>query len=740
MNRGSNARHPAAEFAALQGAPSIHTLENELTKLPPRMAEMGNQVQYQIFYYNGLSCQQKKNNNVESRVSTKYYKGGKIQLKIRCFTGNAPEMRIVPGLGPVPLNAVVGAGAGFLDLHNVGREGLKGFVNDQAKEILNSAKIMRKIIIIGHSLGGRIVNMIAEKVNNFGYNFADKFIILTLGSVENANIDKLRNIKNFHQIMNVEDLVLNGLFHETKRAWQVTPLLKDVRPGELVVKNLPISWKKWPSLTKVFPDPKRRITWIKTKSPTYKDVHSDYDKKEGLLKEAVQYFENRIRINNSKQTNRNAENKRKVAQHLLRRALRRRQGGVQRPRAMTNENIKKVRQAARVPRNARLNARLRNNNAPAPAARRRAGMAEAIDPGAVMRVVMQVGEQNARTTAANLRQVLHRRSIAQTSIGDITRMMAWASGALNRAPAARLRNIQGRIGDAQMAIIIENITRQVGRLISETLSGTLDWGIAIALMEPADIARLQIRKNNGTNFSKNNLYGVAYTNQSKVMKNVYGFEQKKVGELTRTDKLKITSYVRTKIREDEDLSWVVPRLFNFVTRFFLNRLIEDIATPKVMAKVANLARRSAATLAPPAAWVIGASGYPVTGVAVRAGSALHRAWVTGRMEPVKSAIGKARNVVKQAGRGARTLGGSAVSLGKRAASALPGAGIINRARRNAAARQANQRERRARAPAQEVPAKLRRRLVREERQSNRAAVQKPSRVKIIKEKLVNATL
>jgi ribosome recycling factor len=183
MNRSSGENVPARR---LLSSHSVHEAEEIVSRYPLRASgNINTRVKYQIYYYNGLTCQQKRGENVESRIATRFFQDKKIQLKIRCFTGETHELKI-PGLGSVPLNAVVAAAGGFLKIDNTSRTLLKSFVDEQWKEIYKQMKLMRKVVIIGHSLGGRIVNMLAEKVNKLEPVFRNRFTIITLGAVEKA--------------------------------------------------------------------------------------------------------------------------------------------------------------------------------------------------------------------------------------------------------------------------------------------------------------------------------------------------------------------------------------------------------------------------------------------------------------------------------------------------------------------------------------------------------------------------
>lgn len=538
---------------------SIHTAEEQVAKRPLRAAnQTGTPVDYQIYYYNGLTCQQKRGENVESRISTKYYSNKRIQLKIRCFTGEGHPVVKVPGLGEVPVTALFGAVGEFAGAKILVRNLIKPFVKRQMEEILVSAKTMRKVYIIGHSLGGRIVNMIAEEVAKWPPVWRDKFTIITLGSVEKMNIGApgMRSL-DFTQVMNIDDLVLNGLFQAKRRAEEVRRIFGRTR--ELGANNrvgTTISnWKKWPSLKKVLEDKSDRIVWIETSGPRNANkIHGDYDKKEGLLKAIISQLDNRIRNNNARQANRLRQTQSKVRA--------RKQAGLLGKRVGARGKI--VSKWTK----AELNAARRQ------ASQRAVQRATAAPPvenqGHILNQVRNLIGPVRNASRTNILTFFS----DPTSLSQVASFMATARTIARFNIAQSIRNTAATLTNAQIDSMVDNVINTLKGIIMDTMSAKLDWSIAMVLLNSDNIKSLNVVKYGNKYFTPDELYRWASNNVPSEYNRLYSFipNPYKKSEISPAKKVQIRNYVRRKI-EEEGFPWVWPRLQSFLMKF-VNQVAE----------------------------------------------------------------------------------------------------------------------------------------------------------------------
>ena len=633
MNRRSGENVPARR---LLSSHSVHEAEEIVSRYPLRASgNINTRVKYQIYYYNGLTCQQKRGENVESRIATRFFQDKKIQLKIRCFTGETHELKI-PGLGSVPLNAVVAAAGGFLKIDDTSRTLLKSFVDEQWKEIYKQMKLMRKVVIIGHSLGGRIVNMLAEKVNKLEPVFRNRFTIITLGAVEKANLDKIDNLGNkYWQVMNVDDLVVkNMLFSGGKNnnyANRITKArdaavmrmsvnkLSNAENGQFVIPELPIPWVKWKSLTKVVLDKANKIVWIKTTATDPDKIHGDYDKKEGLIDAVLKYFTGMI-PNNNAQHIKNAKNIETAAGILYSlkknrtlglpptviKVLRKKAANIRSKNVnaafaniLFSMNKNRTRNSGRnananTGRNANANANTgRNANANANTGRN-------ANAGNLLRItrllpnlntlIRNTGEMKVKNLIS---LVSSKKQLIESLIEDVKLLLS-----------GRVSSVIGkRLTKEQLQPLIDIVLKQISRILVAAASENLDWSLSMILLEPDDINKLKLTKGNKTFFTTNNLYTMASNNKNLTHYPNGSLIPNRINKIDLETKRTITYYVRYQIRTNGP-TWFIPRLERIS-----KKMAEQIATGVIIhlaasggTKIAkDKALRLAFTLGPAAA-------------------------------------------------------------------------------------------------------------------------------------------
>jgi hypothetical protein len=588
-------------------------------------------VKYQIYYYNGLTCQQKRGENIESRVRTSYIgKNKEIQLKIRCSQVDVDQPQIwVPGLGYNPPQALVAAAGGFLGIETYARDKLNKFVNDQFKEIIAQAPAVRKIVIIGHSLGGRVVNMLIDKIKNYKppglelaknqwlKNWRKKFIFLTLGSVEKKGGRSLPKEMDFWQVMNVDDLVLNGLFNvSTLRINQIKRIMEgkaaNITQNRNMFNNANIKWKPWLSLRKRYVDPGERIIWIKTTATNPDKIHSDYDKRDGLINAVVAYFGNRMAGNNASNSERLAAAQKAVRQ--MRRGANRApltSGNKRQVRAMKtaaieakNERIaKRLRQAAARAKTT-LGARQKAPNANqggtnttsnsrqsvtnrARAALRTAGARIATAGGRVAELQLNLSgyEKVANVWRAaglgnignvTIRNMVHTAGSVKALVGEIGSVKEAMERGFVGEMTLLAKIFSTRVEDAMKNIAKSAAGKQIGKIFARYAAGEIDWSMAMVLLNADDILKLNIRKAGKNLFTPDEIYNWALQDPKSTF--YYSTNTKSLGyyvpnftagviRINAEKKREITNYVINKIASEGGLHWLVKRFTSFAAKF-----------------------------------------------------------------------------------------------------------------------------------------------------------------------------
>jgi hypothetical protein len=136
--------------------------------------------------------------------------------------------------------------------------------------------------------------------------------------------------------------------------------------------------------------------------------------------------------------------------------------------------------------------------------------------------------------------------------------------------------LRKRLTKEQLQPLVNIALKQISRILFAAASQNLDWSLSMALLEPEDIKKLNLKKGDNSFFTKNNLYNMAAGNKNLPHLPNGSLVPNRINKIDTETKRIITYYVRYKIRT-EGPKWFIPKLERIS-----KKLAEQIATAIVI--------------------------------------------------------------------------------------------------------------------------------------------------------------